>query len=65
MKFCGVAGSTPCRRVRRVYECMRARRRRATHSVSTASGAVLALEHEAGLLEHREPGLDARSSAGW
>ena len=34
MKSWAVAGSTPPRRVRREYECMRASRRRDTHSVS-------------------------------
>ena len=38
MKSWAVAGSTPPRRVRREYECMRASSRRDTHSVSAASG---------------------------
>ena len=47
MKSWAVAGSTPPRRVRREYECMRASSRRATHSVSAASGPVVALQREA------------------
>ena len=40
MKSCAVAGSTPLRRVRREYECIRASSRRATHSHVVGAGVV-------------------------
>ena len=52
----GLDAAAPARS--REYECMRASSRRATHSPSSASAGVAALQREALVLEHREPGRD-------
>ncbi len=63
MKSCAVAGSTPRRRVRREYECMRAEQPPGDPLLGHLVGGawrVAALEREPFLFEHREPGLHPR-----